>query len=115
MSYMLINRHREINSVSLTANSVAIQTTHLLLGSSWRIKQSKMDKTKSMTISELRALKYKQQAGVLTNRESIWESAARLALLALCLCAHSHLLRQQNNWARSWRSLLHMTDCNDRG
>lgn len=33
-----------------------------------------------MTISELRTLRYKQQAAVLTNRESVWESAARPAL-----------------------------------
>lgn len=65
-------------------------------------------------ISELRALRYKQQASVLTNRESIWESAARPALFPLRLCAHSHLLRQQSNWSRSRRLLLHMTDCNDR-
>lgn len=31
---------------------------------------------KSMITSELRDLRYKQQASVLTNRDSIWESAA---------------------------------------
>lgn len=71
-------------------------------------------KTKSMTMSELRASTYKQKACALTNRESIRETAVQRALFALCLCAHSHLLRQQCDWSRSRRLLLHMKDYNDR-